>query len=471
MTDSTLQRTLKSVFISIMGLLALAAAILLASRLMPLSKVQKAALTALESSANEMPGSNAYSALITLNLEGLTPQQRQARVDAFIPRYNQWQDTYLARVTKDKESDHTVADEAPKLLAEGDQAIQFDERLCSFNDAAVCLDKVRGQPEIIATALAAQADLVQRIGALSAYRHYREPAEMTAGISSPIAPANLLATPLATHANAYLQGDVQGAMTGLCRDAATGRMLMAHGSMLLPTMVGGAMLSANTNTLASILSELPADTPLPATCTTALAPLTAMEASTCTGMRGEFAMRAAHFRAQQANFSKVQAGIFFNDEKSSARTAETMAWPCLPDNQMLIADDRPLPPAPQLSLRRLECAANYIGCIMSAIAAPAYDQYAARQQDVGAQLRLLQAILWLREHTDRMAGKTLAQRVQALPPALRDGPRSIRVGDGGETLELPAYASNTAGKPLSMPVPKALLGTAGTGNVMAASGP
>lgn len=459
MTDSTLTRSLKGLFTAFLALVALIAIVLLASWLWPLSKVQKNALAALQSTAQDMPGRNAYTALVTLGLEGLTPEQRQARVDAFIPRYSRWQKTSLSLAVNGKKSDDTTAGDAPKLLMEDEQEIKFDQRLCSFNEAAGCLDKARGQPEAIASALAAQENLLHRISQLSSYGHSREPEATMPGISSPIAPVRLLATPLAAHARAYLQGNIQGAMEGLCRDAATGRMLMTHTDLLIYNVIGGAMLAANAKELASILSELPNDVPLPEACTAAFAPPTPFELSTCTAMRGEFKMQAALFHSQKEEFQKAGLrSIFLNEEKTSARNAEVMGWACLPANLEAIAEDRKSVPdsAAYPRLERLECVTNYLGCVLSMIAAPTYGEYVVRLQDVGAQLRLLQAVLWLREHADEMAGQPLSQRLQALPPALRQGPRTITVSEDGRALQLPSYSSTTKGKPLSMPVPAEL---------------
>lgn len=455
MNESTLQRSFKSLLIAALAIVVVVAGVLLLSWLLPPSKAQQRSLAALQPSPQDHPGRNAHTALATLNLNGLSPAQRHVRVDAFIPRYMQWQDRFLATAA-DNSSATTVTRDAPTLAIAGDRQLRFDAQLCSFGEAATCLDKVRRQPRKTAEALAAQLDLLARIGELSGYGHYRMPPEIAPGIGAELPSASLLATPLAAHAQSYLQGDVGAAMTGLCRDAGSARMLMAHSDNLLLTMVGGKMLAANAQLLANLLAELPAETALPAECDTALSPLTGMEMSNCTGMRGEFAGFTALSRHHTGNFRKAHAQLFFNEEKSNARTAETMAWPCLPENLQQIAADRILPPPAYPSLWRLECAANYIGCVLSSIAAPSYHDYIARQQDNGAQLRLLQAVLWLREHATEQAGQQLAERLQALPQSLRQGQRSLRVSADGNALELPAHAIQDKAESLSMPIPKAL---------------
>lgn len=431
--------------------------IYLVSRLWPISSAQKQALEVLQPTAQDFPGKNAYTALATLAIDGLTPAQRQARVDAFIPQYVRWQDDYFAK-TGDKATAHTLSS-VPTLQNKSDHLASIDDRLCRFQEAANCLAKLRKQSAT--DALDAQQALVARVAELAEYGHVQQPPALLPGIHATLPKVDLLAAPLATHAQAYLAGDAQSALSGLCRDAMTGRMLMAHADNLLLAMIGKAMLSGNAELLASITAELPTDAALPASCDTALATLTLPEISTCTAMRGEFAIGRAYFDGNLKNeFNKIQAELFFNADKTVARNAETMGWPCLPENLQHVAEDRPLPSPPSLSLYKLECASNYIGCVLSAIAAPAYPEYVARQQDAAAQLRLVQAVLWLRQQADAQADLSIAQRFKALPTNLQQGPRQIRVSQDGLALEIPAYAKVAQGKPVSIPLPTALLAAA-----------
>lgn len=457
MSDNTLQRSFKSLLIALLAIMVVVAGVLLLSWLMPPSKAQQRSLDALQSATQAPPGHNAYTALATLHLDGLNPAQRQARVDAFIPRYVQWQNRYLVLAASEDAAGAAIPGDVPTLAATDDRPLAFDARLCTFDEAATCLDKLRRQPQQAAEALAAQQDLLARIGELSGYGHYRMPPAIAPGIGAALPTGSLLATPLAAHAQVYLQGDANAAMTGLCRDAGTARMLMAHSDNLFLAMVGGKMLASNTRLLASVLTELPADTPLPTNCDAALSVPSGMEMSTCTGMRGEFANGAALSRANTREFRKAKSRLLFSETKTNARQAETMAWSCLPENLQKIGEDRVLPPPGYPSLWRLECAANAIGCVLSSIAAPVYHGYIARQQDNGAHVHLLQSVLWLREHAAEQTNQPLAKRLQALPPALRQGPRSLRASADGSALELPAYSPQAKDKLLSMPVPKALL--------------
>lgn len=457
MANSVLQQGLKNLLVACITIATVLAGTFLLSRLLPISKAQQQALAALQPTPQDHPGRNAYTALATLNLEGLSSEQRQARVDAFIPRYAQWQTRNLASQTGSR-TDATILGDAPTLTTTDDRQLTFDARLCSFDEATTCLDKLRKEPKSTAEALAAQQDLLTRIGDLSTYAHYRLPPAIVPGIDAAMPSVGLLATPLAAHAQDYLQGNANTAMAGLCRDASSARMLMAHSDNLLLSMIGGKMLEANAQLLANILAELPTDMPLPSNCIAALSAPTGMELSTCTAMRGEFMNSSAlfHITAQQPQKEGVK--LLFDEEKTGARVAETMAFPCLPQHIQQIGEDRLLSRStPYPSLWKLECVANYLGCALSNIASPSYNGYIARQQDNGASIRLLQSVLWLRAHAEEQAGQSLAERLQTLPLVLRQGPRSLRASADGSALELPAYSKQAKGKHLSMPVPKTLL--------------
>lgn len=450
-------KALRWVVGSLAGLLLLAGAIVLLSWLLPLSATQKRALAALEA-PRATPGSNAYATLATLGMEG-TREQRQARVDAYAAEYAAWHAGFIARTLQNGgQWDEGAMEGRPRLGAGGD-APSLDSVLC--RQAAGCLARVRGQPQAVAAALLPHATVLARMDELAAAGHYRSPLPLDA--VTPVPAMQPLFVPLAAHALAHVQGDSQRALAGLCRDAGTGRMLLNHGENLLTGMVGGAMLAANAELFADVLAELPTDAPIPAVCADALAPLTPQEASNCASMQGEFAMvRDSYSEMVQVMpgesgwITPQMAKLLYDRDKSVARLAETMGQACLPETRQAVAEDRPLPAAPVPSTWRLECAANAVGCILSSIAGPAYSSYAARQQDVAARLRLLNATLWLREHAARDAARPLAERLGDLPAGLRGAQRPIAASADGAALEVPAYARRDGRQTVRMPLPQAL---------------
>ena len=443
------------------GLLLAAVAVLLVSYWWPLSAAQKRALAALEA-PQERPGSNAYATLALLGVEGLTPVQKQARADAHARQFEQWYANEYARrfraVRAGKADEPAVMPPPPLLLAEGEGPPAAAPLLCGFGNAAECLERVRQQPRAVAEALAPQAAVLAQMDELAVHGHYHSPLAQVEGTPWPA--MRPLQVPLSAHALAYVQGDSPSALAGVCRDAGSGRMLMAHGDNLLTTMMGSAMLVANARLFAAMLAELPVDASLPANCAVALAPLSADEASICTGMRGEFAMQR-NFAALmdekiESKGSERYANLFYSSKKALARSAETLGDACLPDARQAIAEDRklPAPPADVLPWWRPECLTNSIGCILGDIAAPAYGGYANRLQDTAAELRLLNVELWLRELAVQDAALPLAERLNNLPAGLRSAHRPISVSADGAALEVPAYSRDK--EMLRLPLPQAL---------------
>lgn len=445
-------RTLGRVVAGVVGLLLLAVVVLLVSWAWPPSAAQTRALAALQA-PHDLPGSNAYVTLATLEMQAPLAY-RQAQVDEHARLFQAWYDDSYAPgfIRGDAEGEAGVP---PPLPVDGAaQAPAADPALCGFRDAAACLERVRRAPEAVATALAARATLLSRMDELAAHGHYRSP--LVQAPPTPWPPLAPLAVPLGAHALAHVQGDSARALAGLCRDAGSGRMLMAHADNLLATMAGIAMLQANAELFAAVLAELPADAPLPPGCATAFAPLAADEAAVCNGMRGEFALQQ---RFALLMDRKIEAGprsgrLFYNGRKTLARQAEVLAGPCLPAARQAVAEDRrvPLPPLPAAAWWQPQCLTNAIGCILSDIAGPAYTGYVYREQDVAARLRLLQAGLWLRGQALQDADAVTA-RLRALPAGLRSAHRPITLSADATALETPAYARQ--GQVLRMPLPLA----------------
>lgn len=449
---------------SLGGLLLVAALVVLVSWLWPLSAAQKRALAALEA-PRDMPGSNAYVTVATLGMEGLTLEQRQARVDAYVAEYAKWHADFHDFVIKNRgEWDEGAVPEMPQLSSDEPSVATTNTVLCSGASPS-CLSRVREQPEAVAAALLPYATVLQQMDELATHGHYLSP--LPSGVATAVPPLRPLFVPLSAHALAHVQGDSQRALAGMCRDAGIGRMLMNHGDNLLTGMVGSSLLNTNATLFAEVLAELPADAPLPANCAAALAPLSPQETSFCASMQGEFSMVSEGYSLTEQMSSSIldlpgerwwvtpqTMKLLYNREKSLGRAAETMGAACLPETWQAIAEDKPMP-APQPSLWRLECAANALGCITSSIAAPAYAQYMKqRPRDTAARLSLLQAVLWLRTHAAEQAGMPVQERLQQLPAELRSAQHPITLSADGGALEMPDYGKDK--DVLLMPLPQVL---------------
>ena len=438
---------------AVFGLLGLLLVVMLVSRYWPASVVQKQARAALEGPV-AWPGDNGWALLETLSHEDLDMAQRQALVDDRAARFAQWVQATAPQRYGEPEPGAVQHGQLPELALPG-QRWMADEVLCRGGNRD-CLAQVRRDPQAVAAALQARRGVIERVAALADYGHVRSPYLADVDMPYP-APISRLFDPLAAHALAHAQGDSTLAMTGLCRDIGTARMLLGHSDNVVVAMTGQSMLQANTLLLAQVLAELPPATPLPESCAAVLVPLSVEQMSLCIPVRGDYAMVGAATRQSYEHEVGDTAGgsWLFNVDKTLNRNAAYMGQGCLAPLRQRVAQD--LPAQPDLavsSLWRVECPANAIGCILSGIAGPAYTDYILRAQDAGAQQRLLATLAWLRAQP---ADAPLAQRLQRLPAELVSPQRPIRLSADGRALQVDSYyrKGQPANGPVSLPLPQA----------------
>ncbi len=408
------------------------------SRLWPQNRAQREAVALLEQAAPQ-PGSNAFARLWLLGYDGIADDRLDALLSEDVALHRQ----ALAALPADA---YPGVPAFESVAARRYEPVAGMENFCSWREPG-CLRKVRLDETRVAAALEGQQALLQRIARLAQDGHYRNPFAPDVAMLMP--PFQLLTRALPAHALAHVQGRSAEALQGLCTDTLTARLLMSHSDSLVAAMIGAAMVEGNAALLGDVLAELPRQYPLPDVCHRAFVPAMASELAICQPMRGEFALSSAAI----GHFSSWPQGLLLDREKTRGRIARQMAWPCGKDALAALADDRPVrAPAVSTSRWQLECAANPVGCILSAIAGPAYADYPLRLQDAGAHLRLVAALLWLREQPGDGPLETLLAR---LPAGLADGPRKIRVSEDGRSLQLDRYGLKQ-GAVLSVPLPEGL---------------
>lgn len=309
-----------------------------------------------------------------------------------------------------------------------------------------CLAKVRGDLAAYEDLIDRHAGLLQRHDALARHGHIRN--LLPSRIDAPF-PA-FVAGRLAHVRNAvlFVQGDAGAALESTCRDLATWRRLGAQSDMLIATMVGIAYSTgSNGSLLAEMLGELPAGHPLPPSCHDAVRPPEPEELSMCRAMRGEFAFTTQALeltpdmvKAESRAAVRLLLPLLFNAEKTKARTASNYAAYCGGESMARIEDDRPFvaEDMPGLDYIEFGCIDNAIGCILSAIAVPAFPDYQNRLLDHGARLRLLGTLLWL--HGDAGQANTLQVRLVDRPVGLKGAVRDVEVGEAGRTLRIRQYS-------------------------------
>ncbi|MGV8961298.1 MAG: hypothetical protein ACOH1V_13110 [Stenotrophomonas sp.] len=422
----------------LLGAVVLVVAVWTVSRLWPQSRAERETVTLLEQDAPR-PGSNAFARLWLLGYDGIAEDRLDELLAEDVARHRQ----ALAALPEDAYPSVTTFN---SVATTGFVPVANVENFCRWRESG-CLRKVRLNETQVAAALEGQQALLQRIARLAQDGHYRNPFAPDPAMLMP--PFKLLSRALPAHALAHVQGRSDEALQGLCTDTLTGRMLMSHSDSLVAAMTGAAMIESNGALLGEVLAELPRQHPLPAVCERAFAPAVASELTVCQPMRGEFALSSAAI----PHLNPWPQSLLLDREKTRGRMARQMAWPCGKGGLEALARDEPArAPTSHLSLWQLECAANPIGCTLSDIAAPAYADYSLRPQDAGAQLRLVAALLWLREQPSDAPAEALLPR---LPANLANGPRTIRVSDDGRSLQLDRYWLKQ-GAVLSLPLPEGL---------------
>ncbi len=398
---------LKWMGLALAGLVALALLVLGISWAMPIPAAEREALEAMEAVPTARPPqANAFAAVWLLPYDGVPSAQWEALVAEDVARF------------REQGAGASVAEARfPRMTA--------DTRWC--RQGASCLAQVRDHADEVAATHRSHEALHERIAALTDYRYYRNAFEPDPGAPFPQMAMVLERTPAL--ALAHVRGDSAWALQGVCEDVSSARMLMSDSDTLLVAMVGGAWAERSAALFTDILAELPADVAVPPVCTRAFLPPRLAELDLCQPMRGEFAFQ----QAAMAQLSSSEQ-LLLDKRKTLARSAWLLSRSCADEVQAQIRQDQRVRLAAPPSVWDLSCVANAVGCTLVDIAGPAYDKYPQRMQDVGAQLRMAGAMLWLRgqPHSEGGAAEVLAR----LPGELGSAQRPLRLSEDGKRVEV-----------------------------------
>lgn len=422
------------------GLLLLAAvALFLAARLQGPTSAQRDAVAEMQV-VPEPAGRNAFAALWLLPYD--VPEAQQEAVAAEdVQRYSP-----AGSLPADSGLDRSAGFASIAGARYADLRVE-DKQLpdyCTWRDEG-CLAKVSEGKVAYAKLLERDARLIDRVAALSQYGHVRN--EFAAGLDMPFPAYQLLSRTLTKNAHDFAIGKVDAALAGTCRDASTARMLMRSGDNLIGSMIAVVMLQGTAQLFTDMLATLPADHPLPVNCTQAFVPPVADELSVCNAMRGEYRfMTGGVSRSMQQEREKswlraAQLWLVYNEEKTEAAAAANLARWCSEDAASMLSQDIAILPASlpieEPSPWSMQCIDNAAGCILTKIAAPAYSDYQLRLQDSGARLRLVGALLWLREQAD--GSVSMSQLLTTLPEEYANKRRDLRVSEDGKSLVIDMY--------------------------------
>lgn len=401
---------------TVAGLLVLAIVVWCASRMWPVPESRQQAQQRLEA---RLPasGHNGYALLWTIAFDDLDPGQREQALAEDVRRWD---------------ADPRGNGIAPTPPASRAAELHPRPAASCGPTASGCLAQVRADPQRFIDAHAGHQQLHARLDQLADADHFVSPfAPKGEGIIVPLPAYEWMVDAISARALAYVQGDVDGALRGSCRGLQLGRRLLPGGSYLVDSVIGASLVQANAQLLADMLVELPADHPLPAECEAAMRPMLAEEQSLCRAMQGEFAMSRAVIETSGEGFG---VALVLDRGSTLARTAGNLGWACGPVARAALETDRPLPVSAPLQ-RDFGCLSNYMGCVLTDIAGPAYPAYASRPQDAAAMVRLLAAQRWLRQQADEPV-----EALQRLPAQLRTSMRAPQLSADGHRLQVPRRA-------------------------------
>ena len=138
------------------------------------------------------------------------------------------------------------------------------------------------------------------------------------------------------HARRFLDGEVEAAQRGACRDILLGQRLLRSQDLLPLSLVGAAMTDRNVELLAHIRAKLPPDAPWPAPCDT-LQPLPQETLALCPLMYGEWQGIRQDAQKQGKKGSFTQQALL--------QVLHDKAAYCAPDIQAAVLRDEVLRPA------------------------------------------------------------------------------------------------------------------------------
>jgi hypothetical protein len=290
--------------------------------------------------------------------------------------------------------------------------------------------------------------LLERVASLGDYDHMRS---IGPDLGIPVQSILAFVRAPTLHAYEFTSGRVDAALDGTCRGLSTARMLSKTGDRLWVGMTAQRVAKQFARVLADALAEVSVSRPLPPSCAGALALPSTEETSHCPELHGEIEALIALLGPLERRL-RDDGGFLFDPRKTKDRLVAAYAGPCgARAREALDGDSRTEFASPPDWLVRLSCLGNAVGCAVEML--HPIDRHAdlgRKKQDVGALLRMLSAIAWLRAHTRE--DESWEARLGKLPAELHTPSRAIRLGEDGASLVMERY-ENHEGGPLTLPLP------------------
>lgn len=323
--------------------------------------------------------------------------------------------------------------------------------------ARPCLAAVEAAPEASAAALLpylARLDTAERALHAPVFRDTRADVDPATAPLPSFQPVTQLD---ARRALAFNAGDTVGALAAACDDALGAMRWARSPNTLIDGMIGIAAFRQFSLLIAEMRQRAPAD-PLPASCMAlSVAPDAAVEGTLCPAMRGEFRFLQGALRSMGADLPAGSGPewlrpLLHDEEWLLARSAERFVGTCGPAAEAAAREDRPALFAP-VRQRWVDRVSFPVSVVLDQIAEPAYQPYPERQLDFVAMRRLLAAFLQMEAMAPALSN---VERFEALPPALRDGPRPLVLAEDGASVSvlLRSNRAEAEGGDARLPLPQ-----------------
>lgn len=311
-------------------------------------------------------------------------------------------------------------------------SIPKDDLACPPRDSdSGCLDAMRHELPAYRERLQQAAKQLANADALSQYPVFDYRINNLSSDALP--PFAAVATQHTAAALDWVEHRQAVALSRVCRNLNTGRVLLRSRGGLLDTMVGSAIVARNTALAAEMLAEEPAwAMRFPEDCAFAFAPIVPGEANLCAAMQDEFRffdeMLQSWMASDAAKMDEKSAFLarlvrvpalhhaLFSYEHTRGLHAQNLAQFCTDAGKVAVQQDKPLAvaePARETKSFTLRpaCWGNFVGCVATD-AMPSYAAYHDRLLDMLMQQRAFQAALALYE-------LPAAERHEALPQILQ----------------------------------------------------
>ncbi|AIF46292.1 hypothetical protein [Dyella japonica] len=436
-------RVFRGLLWALAALLATLVAAFAWGRLRPPTPEQKTALATLQVDHKPTQGRNAYPALWLVGFD-VPPAQLDAAYAKDRQRIEAWQQSLDA-------SGHAPPMPRPGAGFAPLPQLSTDERkaLCGIRDPD-CLGKARTHNDALHALIAKHAKLLAHDKALAGFDYaWHDTPRDPLGLMPPYGPAmGLWQTDIALD---FVDGHQAQALDGACTQVATLRRLHAHSNTMVGTLVLAARLRGSVLLFAQILSEVPADMPLPASCAVAFAPLAVSDIDLCPGTQSEFAWLASSALPDAGE--RWYERWRLSGPLTQRLLAPTYAAVCdAAVQKALLADEVVSLKRPPPSFDIFDTIANRGGVALSRQPVVDFGGWLAIQQDTAATLRMGALLIWLRENHG--GHPSWPQQLAARPAWMRFGEdRAVSVTPDGHALTMKLRSNARHEWPTSWPLP------------------